>query len=104
MLLAARWADQNAPAFVRTRRVSCPGMPRCDERRARTVPEIDEFAGAELAGLLGLTTRGGEQLVRDALLIRHRHPRLWERIRNGRRPHLAGREGRPPVPGSGPGP
>jgi hypothetical protein len=82
MLLAARWADQNAPEFVEGAARRLPGMPGVT-RISEDCPEIDEFAGAELAGLLGVTTRGGEQLVRDALLIRHRHPRLWERIRNG---------------------
>jgi hypothetical protein len=46
-------------------------------------PEIDEFAGAELAALTGTTTRNGEQLIRDALLVRCRHPRLWSGIRSG---------------------
>jgi hypothetical protein len=82
MLLAARWADQNAPDFVQDAARQLPGMPGATSV-SEDCPEIDEFAGAELAALLGMTTRGGEQLVRDALLLRHRHPRLWERIRNG---------------------
>ncbi len=89
MLLAARWADQHAPEFVTEESRALPGMGRSVEV-GEDCPEIEEFAAAELAALSGLTTRGGEQLVRDALLIRHRHPQAWERIRNGTtRPWLA---------------
>ena len=85
-----------------TWRVSCRGCRRRSSV-SEDCPEIDEFAGAELGGLLGLTTRRpGERLIRDALLVRHRHPRLWEADPQRRRPHLAGCEGRPPVRGSGP--
>ena len=38
-------------------------------------PEIEEFAGAELAALTGQGTRAGEQMIRDAVTVRHRHPR-----------------------------
>ncbi len=89
MLLAARWADQHAPEFVADAARALPGMPRAIEVH-EDCPAIEEFAAAELAALSGLSTRGGEQLVRDALLLRHRHPRVWERIRNGTaRPWLA---------------
>ena len=81
-LLAARWADENAPEFVDDLARQLPGMPKA-VRVSEDCPEIDEFAGAELAALLGLTTQAGERLIGDALLVRHRHPRLWERIKDG---------------------
>ena len=81
-LLAARWADENAPEFVEDLARQLPGMPRA-VRVSEDCPEIDEFAGAELAVLLGLSTQSGERLIGDALLVRHRHPRLWERVKDG---------------------
>src|SRR5689334_25275817 len=77
MLLAAKWADENAPEFVEDLARTLPGMPRV-VRFHDDCPELEEFSGAELATLLGMTTQSGERLIRDALLIRHRHPRLWE--------------------------
>ena len=81
-LLAARWADLNAPDYVEDLARDLPGMPKA-VRVHEDCPEIEEFAGAELASVSGLTPQAGERLIRDALLVRHRHPRLWEAIRNG---------------------
>ena len=81
-LLAAHWADLRAPEFVEEARRELPGMPRVVQY-AEDLPELDEFAGAELAAVSGMTTRAGEQLIRDALLVRHRHPLLWGRIQDG---------------------
>ncbi len=81
-LLAAHWADVYAPDFVEDCISSLPGMPRL-RAVADGCPEIHEYAGAELGALVGRSTRAGEQLVQDAVVVRHRHPRLWEAIKAG---------------------
>jgi len=43
-------------------------------------PLVAEFAVAELAAVLGLTTEAGRRLVGHALELRHRLPRLWARV------------------------
>jgi hypothetical protein len=46
-------------------------------------PPVAEFAPAELAAALGISTFAGQHLVGDALELRHRLPRLWARIMAG---------------------
>lgn len=81
VVLAAHWADLHAPADV-----SAPTSPFEEGVRrtgAEGTPEVIEFAGAELAALLGLSTHAGEQRIADAMNLRHRHPLLWDRLRAG---------------------
>ncbi len=82
-LLAAHWADLHAAEFVAEWTSTLPGMPRLVPAGPEGCPEIDEFAGAELAVLTGMTTRAGEGLIRDAVTVRHRHPLLWDRLKAG---------------------
>src|SRR3954452_8018355 len=81
--LAAHWADLHTPDFVEDCRAALPGMERAVPSGADGCPMMAEFAGAELAALLGRTTASGEQLVADAVNLRHRHPLLWTAIRRG---------------------
>src|SRR3712207_5206883 len=81
--LAAHWADLHAPEYVEDCRAALPGMERAVPSGADGCPMMTEFAAAELAALLGRTTASGEQLVADAVNLRHRHPLLWESIRRG---------------------
>src|SRR3712207_300484 len=80
--LAAHWADLHAPELVEEVRRSLPGMPRAVRCGPDGCPEIEEYAGAELEVLLGRSTTSGEQLLRDAVTVRHRHPQLWAGIRD----------------------
>lgn len=82
-LLAAHWAVVHAPDFVTETAGSLPGIAGVVPAGPDGCPEIDEFAGAELAALTGQGTRAGEQMVRDAVTVRHRHPQLWARLRCG---------------------
>ena len=82
-LLAAHWADLHAPDYVDVTLASLPGVGGVVAAGPDGCPEIDEFAGAELAALTGQATRAGERMVRDAVTVRHRHPGLWERLRAG---------------------
>ncbi len=100
LYLAAHWADLHAPEFV----TDCldllpgpaaPGAERTKQLGGDGCPEMSEFAGVELAALLGRTTGSGEELIVDAVTLRHRHPGLWRGIREGRvRVWLAIRAGR----------
>src|SRR3712207_2117624 len=81
--LAAHWADLHAPALVEDVHRALPGMPRAVRCGPDGCPEVEEYAGAELAALLGRSTGSGEQLLRDAVTVRHRHPELWAGIRDG---------------------
>ena len=82
-LLAAHWADLHAPDFVHDSSAVLPGMAGVVPAGPDGCPEIDEFAGAELAVLTGQSSQAGEQMVRDAVTVRHRHPQLWARLRVG---------------------
>ena len=89
--LAAHWADLHAPEVVADQHAawdagwdsSLPGAERWVPAGADRTPLMGEFAAAELAALLGRSTAGGEQLVADAVNVRHRHPLLWAGIAAG---------------------
>ncbi|MFN8192658.1 MAG: DUF222 domain-containing protein [Nocardioidaceae bacterium] len=49
-------------------------------------PEVAEFAVAELAAALGLSTEAGRGLVADALDLAFRLPNTWDQVRAGRVP------------------
>ena len=87
-VLAAHWADLHAPETVldllddveQIGRASVPGSERGRPAGADGAPMIAEFAAAELAALLGMSTTAGRQLIADAVNLRHRHPLLWGRL------------------------
>ena len=83
-LLAAHWADLHVPQFVEETLATVPGMPGALRIAADGCPEIDEFAGAELGLLLRRSTHAAEKLLRDAVVVRHRHPMLWQGVREER--------------------
>lgn len=81
--LAAHWADlHNGDAADGTRR-PLPGMERSKQVGGHGTPPVREFAAAELAAVLGVSPVSGQCLVRDALDVRHRHPRLWAAVMAG---------------------
>ncbi len=90
--LAAHWADMHGGEDLDPVLSQLPGAQRLVPiRGGRTgcvegCPEVEEYAGAELAAYLGRSTVAGEQLMSDALAVRHRHPLLWSGIRAGTAP------------------
>lgn len=81
--LAAHWADlHDGEAGHRPRRV-LPGMERSKQLGGHGTPLVREFAAAELAAALGVSPISGQCLIRDALDVRHRHPRLWAAVMSG---------------------
>ena len=53
------------------------GMERAKQLGGAGTPAVAEFACAELGVLMGTSPVTAENLVRDAVDLRHRHPLLW---------------------------
>ncbi len=83
MLAAAvAWADQHPPESIVD--VACfswreGGLPLAGEG----APEVAEFAVAEFAAALGMSTDSGKLLIGHGLELAHRLPRHWARVRRG---------------------
>ena len=81
LVLAAAWAD------VHDLDTTAPGYEPLVERGVGYggdgCPDISEYAVHELGALRGTSSGTAEQLVADALDLRHRHPRLWDRVQAG---------------------
>ncbi len=88
-VLAAHWADLHSGAALSEHRRRAgirvrPGMERARQVGAHGTPTVAEFAAAELGALQGIGHVAADHLIRDALNVRHRHPRLWARLTAGR--------------------
>ena len=87
LLIAAAWADcHSAPADLEL----VDGEPRqdlCEERFVRlggaATPLVAEFSPSELGHTLQTSLGSARRLVACALTIRHRLPRLWDRVKAG---------------------
>ena len=86
LVLAAHWIDLHAPADEPdangSRRV-LPGMERTVASGAGGTPQISEFACAEFAALQAMHPNAGRAHLAKVTDLRHRHPRLWARVRSG---------------------
>ena len=93
--LAAHWADlHNAdtlPDRSRSGRV-LPGMERAKRLGADGTPLVAEFAAAEFGVLHSMGYIAADNLLRDVLNIRHRHPLLWTRVTTAQVPLWKARE------------
>lgn len=88
LALAAHWADLHPPMVAEATDPSWSTYRRGAQVRVRPggsdgTPDVSEFAATELGALLGLTTPSATNLMRDALDLRHRHPRLWAAVMSG---------------------
>ena len=61
-----------------------PGRERARRIGGAGTPVVCEFAAAELAGRLGVSTISAGMLMADGLDIVHRLPQLWARVEAGR--------------------
>ena len=87
---AARWADLHGEVETLESGAALPGLERLVQLGGDGTPEVAEFAAAELAAVLGMSTWAGQRLVADALDLQHRLPRLWDRVVAGEvRPYVA---------------
>lgn len=78
--LAGHWADLHAA--VADQGIG-PGREQLRQLGGAGTPEVAEFAAAEIGPLLGTSSAAGRHLLADALDLRHRLPRLWDRVRAG---------------------
>ncbi len=83
LALAAHWADLHAVLDGDPDGFRVPGMEALVSLAGPGTPQVAEFAPAELAAALGMSTYAGQLLVGDALELRHRLPRLWARVQDG---------------------
>ncbi|GAA3553736.1 hypothetical protein GCM10022197_06060 [Microlunatus spumicola] len=81
LVLAAAWADVHDLDTTATGYE--PLVERAVGYGGDGCPETSEYAVHELGALRGTSSGTAEQLVADALDLRHRHPRLWDRVRAG---------------------
>ena len=82
---AVAWVDQHPPeSIIDTACFSWRegGLPLAGEG----APEIAEFALAEFAAALGMSTDSGRRLVGQAIELAYRLPRHWARVRSGQLP------------------
>lgn len=87
--LAAHWVDLHCGEDLqaqrrRSGRRALPGMERAKQSGAHGTPLVEEFAAMELGAILGMGFTAADCYVRDAVNTRHRHPLLWEALRDGR--------------------
>src|SRR4051795_4551269 len=96
LVLAGHWAALHDPHTV----CRDPGTPgsgtpgsgtpgaRGGERAVRPggdgTPQVAEFASAELGLVMGIGFIAAGSLIRDALDLQHRHPRLWQALAEGK--------------------
>ncbi len=87
LVLAAQWADAHPDLGEEphpARREPDPIDPAEEAARPfdedRGIPAWSWSAAAPLGAALGRSTQAGDALIRDALVLRHRLPRLWRRV------------------------
>jgi hypothetical protein len=80
--LAAHWAVLHDGESVTG--PSSPGGERSVRAGGDGTPEVSEFACAELGMLMGTGFIAASTLIRDAVDLQHRHPRMWEALAAGR--------------------
>ncbi|WP_028471773.1 HNH endonuclease signature motif containing protein [Nocardioides alkalitolerans] len=77
-------ADQYGPfGLLRGDAHLLPGADVFGELGGPGAPLVSEFCVVEIAAALGLSTDSGRRLVGDAVELRHRLPRLWNRVTAG---------------------
>ncbi|GAA2091981.1 hypothetical protein GCM10009841_00600 [Microlunatus panaciterrae] len=81
--LAAVWADLHAQPDPQQVATALPGREHPRPFGGESTPEVLEFAAAELGALQEMGAVSAGKLIADALDLRHRLPRLWQRLQAG---------------------
>lgn len=63
-----------------------PGRGRLIELAAEGGPRLNEFVPLELSAALGVSQQSISLLISDLLDLEHRHPLLWQQVRDGETP------------------
>src|SRR5918998_132628 len=79
--LAAAWADRHY--LDPTGADYHPLVERACAYGGEGTPEVSEYCAAELGALQGIGMCAARLLIADALDLRYRLPRLWDRVRTG---------------------
>ena len=77
---AVRHADLNNPSTLDPGQARRPGRERAVRLGGEGTPLVGEFAPAGLGARLQLSSYAAGRLMADALDLRHRFPRLWQRV------------------------
>ena len=72
--------------------LEAPGGPRLVSAGADGTVDVDDFLVQELHPLLGVGPASAWSLVRDAMNLRDRHPRVWGLVQDGVVPVWQGRQ------------
>ncbi len=84
LALAAHWADLHDERSLPVREGPVlPGTERATRPGGDGTPLVAEFACAELGLLMGIGYIAADNLIRDALDLRHRHPLMWAALASG---------------------
>lgn len=88
LYLAAHWVDLHSGEELeaqrrRSGRPALPGMERVKRSGADGTPLVEEFAAMEFGALVGMGFTAADCYLRDAVNVRHRHPRLWAALGEG---------------------
>lgn len=81
--VALQHAYLNNPDTLDPAEAAKPGREKVRRPGGEGTPEVTEFAAAELGARLGMSTISAWWLMADALDVRHRLPKLWERVETG---------------------
>src|SRR6478609_6605124 len=87
LVLAAQWGDLHPPESIHDAAAfTVPGCEHEEPIAGEGAPLVAEFCFAELGSVLGTSTTAAKRLVGHALELRHRLPRLWAQVQDGRVP------------------
>jgi hypothetical protein len=85
--LAARWADLHPPESIHhAASFTVPGSQHEEPIAGDGAPLVAEFCVAELGTVLGISSTAAKKLIGHALELRHRLPRLWAQVHDGKVP------------------
>ena len=80
---AYQWAVAHCADRLGPAQAGLPGRERARRLGGPGVPEVTEFAAAELGARIGRSPYAAAQLIADAQDLRHRFPQLWARVEAG---------------------
>ncbi|WP_395695577.1 DUF222 domain-containing protein [Nocardioides sp.] len=80
---AFQWAVLHSSDRLDPAERDLPGRERSKLLGGPGVPEVTEFAAAELGARIGRSTFSAAMLIADAQDLVHRHPQLWARVEAG---------------------
>ena len=81
--VAYQWSVLHSADRLDPGLAALPGRERARQLGGPGVPEVTEFAAAELGARIGRSPYAAARLIADAQDLHHRHPQLWARVQAG---------------------